>query len=218
MTALLDADRRLALTYVPARKRDALEALWRLDVTLASVLATGKEPMISRIRLAWWREALENLDRQNAPGEPVLQAVAKCLLPAGLGGRTLAQMERGWAVLASPKPLTSEELRSYARDRGALLFEFSARLLAEDAPFLADAGARWALVDLARHSGEPDSSAAKALAATLGPDGRWPANLRPLGMLSALAERDLRWSGGGWEVQGSPGRMWRMLRHRLGGR
>ena len=59
----LDPDRRLILAYTPARDRPALAALWRLDVTLANVLATGGDRTISRIRLAWWREALEALDR-----------------------------------------------------------------------------------------------------------------------------------------------------------
>ena len=46
----------------------ALEALWRLDVTFAAILAAGREPMVSRLRLAWWREALEALDAGDAAG------------------------------------------------------------------------------------------------------------------------------------------------------
>ena len=65
------------------RARPRVEALWRLDVTLGAVLATGREPMVSRIRLAWWREALERLDREPPPAEPVLQALAAHVLPAG---------------------------------------------------------------------------------------------------------------------------------------
>ncbi|HEX8534003.1 MAG TPA: hypothetical protein VF662_07535, partial [Allosphingosinicella sp.] len=58
----LDADRALVLTYVPAARRAAVGALWRLDVALGAVLAGGREPMISRIKLAWWRDSLVKLD------------------------------------------------------------------------------------------------------------------------------------------------------------
>lgn len=214
----LDPDRSLALAYVPAKLRPSIEALWRLDVALGAVLATGRDPMISRIRLAWWRESLEKLDRQPAPAEPVLQAVAEHLIPLGVSGEELARMEEGWAVLLSPEPLEAEELRAYAHGRGGLLFRLSARLLGDERPFVTSAGERWALVDLARHSGETDSRAAFEEARASGDRPIWPSPLRPLGMLAALAQRDLERPRDEMEQQGSPSRMLRMLRHRLTGR
>src|SRR6476660_3498381 len=105
MTSDLDPDRVLALSYVSAGRRTAVEALWRLDVALGLVLAGGREPMISRIKLAWWREALERLDRERAPSEPVLQALATHVLPAGLTGAGLSGMVDAWEILLSPGPL-----------------------------------------------------------------------------------------------------------------
>ena len=81
----LDPDRKLALAYVPAAARPAVEALWRLDVALAAILATGTQPLISQMRLAWWREALERLDHAPPPAEPVLQALAATVLPRVTG-------------------------------------------------------------------------------------------------------------------------------------
>lgn len=215
----LDADRTLALAYVPARRRAAVEALWRLDRALAQVLSTGNEPMISRIRLAWWRESLEKLDREKPPAEPVLQAVAGRLLPAGVAGAELAEMEEGWAALLSPDRLGAEDLAIYAGRRGGLLFRFSARLLGAGERDAAPAGERWALLDLARHSaGRADAEAALAAAKEIEGPRRWPARLRPLGMLDMLAERDLARGPGAWEEPGAPARMLRMLRHRLTGR
>jgi len=212
----LDADRQLALSYVPAAARPAVGALWRLDVTLGAVLATGREPMVTRIRLAWWREALEALDREPPPPEPVLQAVAAHVLPT-IRGAELAAMEGGWARLVGDEPLGPEALRDYAGKRGGLLFAHSARLL-DGAPAVEAAGARWALVDLARRCADPrDSEAALAMAGSLDEPGSWPRKLRPLGMLSVLARRDLVRGADAWERQGSPGRMLRMLRHRLTG-
>jgi phytoene synthase len=211
----LNPDITLALSYVPAARRPALEALFRLDVALGAVLAGGREPMISRIKLAWWREALEKLDRDKAPAEPVLEAAAAHLLPVGVSGADLAAMEEGWTALLSDAPLAAEELRTYAAGRGGLLFAYAARLLGADGEA---GGEAWALVDLARHSGnEFDRDAALAAARALPPPPRLPSRLRPLGMLGALARRDAEPDRHHWEPQGAPKRMLRMLLHRLTG-
>src|SRR5688572_8775091 len=160
-----------------------MEALWRLDVSLGAVLATGRDMMISQIRLAWWRESLEKLDQQRAPAEPVLEGEREHLIPVGISGAMLSELEQGWAVLLSADALTSEELARYAGGRGKVLFELSARLLGEVPSFVSVAGKRWALVDLARHSGEPDAASAMGRARAFPADPEWPARLRPLGML-----------------------------------
>jgi phytoene synthase len=189
--------------------------LFELDAAMGRVLAGGREPMISRIKLAWWRESLERLDQAKPPAEPVLQAIAEHVLPAGVAGAELAEMEEGWAVLLSEAPLTAEDLAIHARKRGALLFAGAARLLESRG----DAGGEaWALVDLARHCGNSeDRAAALAAARALPVPPRVPPRLRPLGMLGALARRDSEPERSSWEPQGSPRRMLRMLGHRLTG-
>jgi phytoene synthase len=216
----LDPDRTLALAYVPARHRPAVEALWRLDAALASVLSTGKEPLISQIRLAWWREALEKLDTERAPSEPVLQALAEHVVPAGVSGAELSAMEAGWAVLLSSEPLSGADLELYASARGGLLFRYTARILGEAAPAadIEAGGNAWALIDLARHSTDAPDAEAATLATRAIPLGRWPSHLRPLGMLAILARRDAAPERPRWEAQGAPRRMLRMLRHRLSGK
>jgi phytoene synthase len=215
----LDPDRRLALAYVPARRRPALEALWRLDVTLGAVLATGRDPMVSRIRLAWWRESLEKLDRAPPPAEPVLEALARRVLPEGVTGAQLAEMEQGWAELTEPHPLSRADLDSYARERGGRLFRYSALLLGEaPEPGVEQTGEAWALADLARRSSnEAEAAAALAGARERDTPRSWPRRLRPIGMLAVLARRDAVRGPGSWEPQGSPRRMLLMLRHRLTG-
>jgi phytoene synthase len=215
MTPELDPDRLLVLAYAPGHVRPALAALWRLDVTLGAVLATATQPMVSRIRLAWWREALERLDAAPPPPEPVLEALAHHVLPAGIGGAKLAEMEEGWAALLEEGPLEPATLQSYAGKRGGLLFHLSAALLGGDAE-VAPAGTRWALVDLARHSAKPEEAAAAMRAAAgIAAEPAWSKRLRPLAMLSLLARRDLARGGPPCERQGSPGRMLRLLRYRL---
>lgn len=199
----LDPDRLLALSYVSLAKRPALAALWELDALLADVALGGREPMIARIKLAWWRDALETLDAKPPPGEPVLQALAEHTLPAKVTGAQLARLAESWETL--------EDLEACAEERGSLLFRLSARLLC-GAYFsrLELAGQIWALVDLARRQGRSST----AHEGRLGKEP-WPSALRPLGMLVALAERDAGRSE--TERQGSPARMLRMLRHRLTG-
>ena len=216
--AELDRDRLLALSYIPAARRSAVEALWHLDLALGNALSGGREPLISQIKLAWWREALERLDAEKAPAEPVLSALASLVLPRGVKGADLAAMERGWALLLTPDPLTPEQLAAYASARGGVLFRCSASLLGGSASEdVQRGGEAWALADLARHSGsETDAIAAAAGVRVRESAFRWPSRLRPLGMLVQLAQRDS--AGPPWEEQGAPGRMWRMLRHRMTGR
>ena len=212
----LDPERALALAYVPAGKRPAVAALWRLDTAFASVLASGREPMVTRIRLAWWREALERLDREAPPAEPLLEAIAAYVLPAGIAGAELAAMADGWDAIVGAEAPDGEALDLHARARGGTLFRLSARLLGAGADVDA-AGEVWALVDLARHSARPDeAAAAMAAARTRNEPISWPALLRPLGMLATLAMRDIRSGAPG--RQGAPLRMIRMAWHRLSGR
>ena len=112
LTGELDADRRLALAYASVRARPALEALWRLDVTLGAVLATGREPMVSRIRLAWWREALEAARPAPPPPEPVLQGARR---PCPSRRHHAAPSWRRWRRAGSSCSATGPARRRAAR-------------------------------------------------------------------------------------------------------
>ncbi len=214
----MNPDVQFALGSAPEPPRAALHALWGLDDALGRVLATGREEMVSRIRLAWWREALERLDRERPPKEPVLQGVAAHLLQAGISGAELAAMEEGWLAILGDEPIQQEALDLYAARRGGLLFACASRLLGREAPGVAAAGEAWALVDLARHSTEPhDIQAALSAALQRRLPTRWPGAVRPLGMLAVLADRDRRRTGAELEPPGYPPRTARMLRHRLTG-
>jgi 15-cis-phytoene synthase len=171
------------------------------------------------MKLAWWREALVALDERDAPAEPLLQAAKKNILPAGVSGTDAASLTDGWEHLLAEDILGTDYSNAYADARGGTLFRLSAQLLGCEPPAgLEAAGAGWALVDLARHSSRAsDAGAALELArARLAEAPRtWPAGLRPLGMLAVLARYD---ATAGPAMAGSPGRMLRMLAHRITGR
>jgi phytoene synthase len=171
------------------------------------------------MKLAWWREALTALDERDAPAEPLLQAVKQRLLPAGISGAALAVLADGWEQLLAEELLGSDHCAAYAAARGGTLFRLSAQLLGcEPLASIEEAGAGWALVDLARHSTKADEASAAlgmAKARFAAAPRRWPSGLRPLGMLAILASRD---AAAGPGTPASPGRMLRMLVHRITGR
>ena len=215
-----DRDFNLIQLYVPAEKRAAFAALFAVNDALGDVLRSTSDPMVGRIRLAWWRERLEELDRNAVAAEPRLADAARLLLPAGISGADLAELETGWAHLLEPFPWP--ELSGEATwFRGMRLFGFGARLLDRSDEQIQAAGGLWALVDAARHCSDAPSRDmlidqarhfAKAVAGR-----RFARPLRPLSMLAALALRDLgRWPA--IEPEGTPGRALTLVRHRLTGR
>nr|WP_265571514.1 squalene/phytoene synthase family protein [Sphingomicrobium nitratireducens] len=195
--------------HFPAALQDAVEAVFAIDATFAEIVAGTSEPQVGAIRLAWWREALERLDQSPPPPEPRLEAVAHELLPRGVSGAALAAIEDGYATLLEETPDPDRIARG-----GAALFEAIARLLGEDDPMLAPAGG---VVMLARVRGLVTSDLKPAVlprfAALKG--HRFAKPLRPLTLLARLAARDFLRSRP--EAEGTPGRAFAMLSHRLSG-
>jgi phytoene synthase len=217
----LSPDKNLAFAYLPARQRAAVAALFEIDGAMGDVVRTTSEPMVGQIRLAWWRERLEELDSaKQAPAEPRLQAVQRELIPRGVNGHDLAGLERGWVRLFDEFPWdvgTAEAIWF----RGRLLFALGAQLLARTDDSIEGAGGLWALVDAARHCSDDASrqrliAQARTFSKGLG-GARFPAALRPLSMLAAVAVRDA-FQTGPFEAEGMPRRAAAMLAHRVGGR
>lgn len=214
---MIDAERRLVLTYVPTPEAGAaLVALLALDDKLAETLRTTSEPMLGQIRMQWWADALARLDTAPPPPEPVLQGIARDVLRDGVTGTQVAAMVEGWQVLLLAE-LDAAALALHGQ-RGRVLFEIAARVTAAAAGDpVAAAGEGWALADLAGKLSDPkEAEAARgaaevALAAACA--ARWSRNGRALGAIGHLARMDLA-----GVAPGSPRRMLRALWHRLTGR
>jgi phytoene synthase len=97
---------------------------------MADVVAYSTQPALGAIKLAWWRDRLQELDAGRVPAEPRLKAAAKELLPRGVSGIGLARLEEGWAALLDESPDISR-----ARERGAILFGLAATLLKGEGKF-----------------------------------------------------------------------------------
>jgi len=198
---------------MPSRVRPAFATLWNLDLAFADVVATSSDPALGAIRLAWWRERLEELDVQEAPAaEPRLRAIQRQLLGRGITGRELSKLEDAWLPLLEPFPW-GDRVAEGLRLRGQILFGIGARLLAGKASDAEEAGALWSLADGAAHCSDPASrdylqgharQALDELPSSLPPE------VRPLTVLAALVAHDLR---GGSRI----GRVGAALRHRMRG-
>src|SRR5476649_2521907 len=81
-----DHDRFLTALFAPADRRDDLLALYAFNLEIAKIRETVTEPMLGRIRLQWWREAIEGFAagtvRKHAVAEPLAEAVRRRDLPA----------------------------------------------------------------------------------------------------------------------------------------
>ncbi len=72
-----DYERFLAIQVAPEGKRAALYAMAALNSEIASVAEIVSEALIGHIRLAWWREALEEIEAGKTPrNHPLVLALA----------------------------------------------------------------------------------------------------------------------------------------------
>ena len=207
-----DPERALALSYAVTGS-DAAAAILALDDRLAGIIRRTGEPLVGQMRLTWWREALERLDREPAPAEPVLQALAAMVLRRGVAGGDLAGVVDGWEALLVD-PLDDAAMIAHA-ERGRVLFTSIARAIGARDAASGMAGEGWALADLSLHLLDPAARCAAAALARARLDAalrqRWSRAGRPLGALAHLARLDM---GG---HRRSPRRVFRLLFHRLTG-
>ena len=210
LAAAIGADRAQMLRLLASDLRPAFEALFQVDAAMGDVVARATQPALGAVKLAWWRERLEELDLGIVPAEPRLRAVAEHLLPRGGSGVELAALEDGWATLLDEQ-VEAERIA----DRGTALFRVGGRLLGADDEKLSGAGAVAALVSVGRrglpHLLDQARTHERPLAGH-----RFPRALRPLTALARLAVRDLR-SGPPFEPEGTPPRVAAMLRHQWSG-
>ena len=212
---LADPARALAVGYAPAAARAGVAALLALDDRLGAIARGGRDPMVRTLRLTWWFEALEALDAAPPPAEPVLRALAAEVLPRGVAGVYLAGMVDGWELMVGGGPLGDAELADFGKARGSALFAAMAELCGSADGQAREAGAGWALADLARTA--PDAATrerAKAMAAERlrqATARRWSRAGRALGALALIARAEM-------EARAGAGLVGRLLLHRLTGR
>ena len=184
------------------------------------LFATGSEPAIREIRLAWWQERLAALRPGQVPAEPLLEALSPMCTSDAVRAR-LAAVPEAWRELLTGQPWTIEATEAHARLRGRALIYLGTQVLmsgSDEPMLLAGEGlAMFELTTLARDAAERDRflSGSRVRFETAG-RFTWPRPSRPLGMIAEQVRADAR--HGRIVREGSPARVARMAWHAMTGR
>lgn len=182
---------RIAVGYCPAASRQALEIALLFDHRLSQIVARTSEPMLGQMRLAWWREVLQQQSAARPQGDAVLDAISQHWQA---GNAPLIALVDGWEHLIAEPPLATDASLGFAEGRaGALLAACGCVPNAPDYAAARACAQVWALADLAAKVSNADE---RAMLVGLGigiarPRGRLAAPARGLAVLGALGKRAL---------------------------
>jgi NADH dehydrogenase [ubiquinone] 1 alpha subcomplex assembly factor 6 len=128
-----DHDRFLTALFAPAGSREALLALYAFNYELARTREVVSEPMLGRIRLQWWRDALDAVYAGAAPRRHEVVAP----LAAVIRRRSLARahfdalIDAREADLADEAPASLAALEAYAEASSVRLVLLALEVLGE---------------------------------------------------------------------------------------
>lgn len=150
-----DHDRYLTCLFAPAARREALFALYAFNLEVAKTAEVVSEAMLGRIRLQWWREAIEEVYHGRPRRHEVITPLGEAVRRYGLTRAHFDRLIDGREFdLDGEAPETLERLEVYADATSASLV-----LLALETLGAADAhgevagrhvGLAWALTGLLR--------------------------------------------------------------------
>jgi 15-cis-phytoene synthase len=209
-----ERDRYLSALLAPRAARDDLIALAAFAGEIARIPAMVHEPMAGEIRLQWWRDALEALERGEKSGHPVADAVGAARLRHRLPDSVLHGIIDAHTIGLYEEPLEDDQaLSSFLANTEGAMFALALRVLGRGGngwPSVADAAGRAyglarALMELPAllAQGRTLLPASRLQAAGLSPAdleaGVAPDRLRPLIRdLAEEARRQLAKARDGW--------------------
>ena len=155
-----DPDRWLSTRMIAdAGARADVLALYALNHALARVAETVSEPMMGHIRLAWWREALDELAQGRPPrAHPVVEALADPMGRRAFDPAALDALVDARAADLEPEALADEaKLYAYIDATAGALAAIAARRLDPASPpdAVTEAMRAWGLAGLARNGRLP---------------------------------------------------------------
>lgn len=150
-----DNDRFLCTLFAPPAEREALASIYAFNLEVARVRESIREPMLGRIRLQWWREAIAGIFAGTPQREPVAEALAEAVARFRLGREHFdGLIDAREFDLEDRPPATLDYLVGYAKGTGAPLVKLSAEVLGARGHGVAEAaehlGIAWALTGLIR--------------------------------------------------------------------
>lgn len=133
----------LALRHAPISWRNELRFLLLFDARMQSVVIAGREPLLTRMKLAWWREALNKPADQRPKGEPLLAEISMLeVTGAPLVAQAAELLVDAWEEVADPDQVDTKVLERHRQGRGDAVFvHFAGR--AGEAENLRLAGQAW---------------------------------------------------------------------------
>jgi len=145
----VDPDRWLSSRFVadPQARADVV-TIYAYDHELARAPRVATNPLMGEIRLAWWREVLDEVfEGRHVRHHPTAQALAELVRRRGLGREPLEAMIDGRYRELDPKPLEPVEAEALARDTAGSAAAIAAAILdpAADREAAVPAGAAWGL-------------------------------------------------------------------------
>jgi phytoene synthase len=120
----MDPDRWLASRFIvdPEARADVV-ALYALNIELSRAAEVASQPLVGEVRLAWWREAIEEIyEGRPVRRHPTAQALAQAVGRRGLPRAALEALVDGRLRDLEPWPLGPQELAGYvAATAGGLM-------------------------------------------------------------------------------------------------
>lgn len=179
----VDPDRWLSSRFVadPEARADVI-AIYAYDHELARAPRVTTQSMLGEIRLAWWREALDEIfEGRPLRGHPAAQALAAAVSRRGLPREPLEAMIDARLRELDDAPMSDAERVDWADQTGGRAAEACARVLgAREPEVAASAGRYWMLGRTAPHLAPRIRTEARAAARRL------PANAFPAVAHAAL--------------------------------
>lgn len=146
-----DADRFLCALFAPESAREGLLALYAFNLEIARVGEIVSEPMPGRIRLQWWREAIEGIYAGAPPRHAVIAALSHAVERFELTRARFDRLIDGREFdLEDAPPRDLHALEAYADATSATLNALALEVLGERGRAAHGAGRHvgiaWALV------------------------------------------------------------------------
>lgn len=142
----LDRDQFLCAQFARPERRGDLYALHAFYQDVARAPDATDQPLLARMRVQWWKDALDGIYEGSPPHHPIAQALSQTVRARGLARSVVEDLlDARLDAAERPPPVDLSALEAYVEATAGTLFVLAARLLVND---LDDGGA-----DVARHAG-----------------------------------------------------------------
>ncbi len=130
---MYDNDRFLSVLFAPAACRDALLALYAFNLELSKIRETVSEPLIGRMRLQFWRDAMEGIAAGSPPAHEVARPLSDAVRAHDLQIRDFMEIiDCRETDLDELPPSGIENLKKYAAGTAGVLTRLSIKILGAD--------------------------------------------------------------------------------------